>query len=188
MILAAGASTRLGQPKQLVLYQGEPLLRRAASLALAAGASPVLIVVGAQADQCRAALSALPENAPVAVLENPEYATGMGSSLRAGIAALQRLAPRAERLLLMVCDQPLLRFKHLRALLDAPAASGIAAAQYNHRLGVPAVFARQHFAALAATIGDQGARALLRSLPSTPVPMPEAAVNIDTPEDLGGLT
>ncbi len=186
LVLAAGASTRLGQPKQLVCYQGEPLLRRAVRLALAAGATPVLAVVGAEAADCRSALSGL----AVTVVENRDYASGMGSSLRAGLAELRGLSElrRApERLLLLVCDQPLLQPEHLRQLLAAQPAGGIAAAQYNGRLGVPAVFAQTHFAALAAIQGDQGARSLLRSLAVTPVPMPEAAIDIDTPGDLAAL-
>ncbi len=181
IMLAAGASTRLGRPKQLVEYQGETLLRRAARLALAAGADPVIAVVGAEAQACRDALLDL----AVAVVPNPQYAEGMGSSLRFGMAALADFAPTAGRVLLLVCDQPLLRPEHLRALLAAP--GSIAAAQYGNRLGVPAVFSREHFPALAAAAGDRGARELLRSLIVTPVPMPEAAVDIDRPEDLGAL-
>ena len=183
LVLAAGASSRMGKPKQLLLYQGEPLLRRTVRFALAAGASPVLVVVGADAGPCRAALFAL----AATVLENPEYLHGMGSSLRLGMAAVASLEPEPARVLLMVCDQPLLRPEHLRALLEAQTPDGIAAAQYNGRLGTPAVFGREHFPALAAVTGDQGARSLLRSLPATPVPMPEAAVDIDTPEDFAGL-
>ena len=183
LVLAAGASTRLGQPKQLVCYQGEPLLRRAVRLALGAGAGPVLAAVGAEAADCRAALSGL----AVTVIENRDYASGMGSSLRAGLAELRELLPAPERLLLLVCDQPLLQPEHLRQLLAAQPAGGIAAAQYNGHLGVPAVFAQTHFAALAAIQGDQGARSLLRSLAVTPVPMPEAAIDIDTPGDLAAL-
>ena len=183
LVLAAGASTRLGQPKQLVCYQGEPLLRRAVQLALAAGARPVLAVVGAEALACRAALSGL----AVTVVENRGYASGMGSSLRAGLAGISELRPAPERLLLLVCDQPLLQPEHLRQLLAAQPAGGIAAAQYKGRVGVPAVFAQAHFAALAAVQGDQGARSLLRSLAVTPVPMPEAAIDIDTPGDLAAL-
>ncbi len=210
ILLAAGASTRLGRPKQLVLFEGEPLLRRAARLALAAGAAPVLVIVPAQsataaaaspaglsqpdAQACAQALS----NLPVTLLPNPQAATGMGSSLRLGMAALAAHAPRAARVLLMVCDQPLLRLDHLQALLTAHAGSpsGIAAASFqpagqpaesSARPGVPAVFSRDHFPALLAAHGDQGARTLLRTLPVTTVSIPEAAIDIDTPADISRL-
>ena len=201
VLLAAGASTRLGRPKQLVLFDGEPLLRRAARLALDAGAAPVYIIVPPTPEfdgPAPASLSSRPRSGPnskpkpeycsaldglpVTLLPNPGAAEGMGSSLRIGIAALPL---SIERVLVLVCDQPLLRPENLRALLAAPAS--VAAAQYGGRLGVPAVFSREHFAALAAVQGDQGARSLLRTLPVTPVPMPEAAIDIDTPADLLAL-
>ncbi len=232
IILAAGASTRLGTPKQLVPYQGEPLLRRAARSALEAGASPVLVVLAAAREassrlhthldrSAHTASQTTPSNSmanlsrqalaglPVTIVENPDPNSGMGSSLRAGMAALLAVprqtstsspsladhpssapANQAEpdRVLLLVSDQPLLTAEHLRLLLAAPAPDGIVAAAYNGRLGVPAVFSREHFAALAAVEGDHGARTLLRTLPATPIDLPEAAVDIDTPDDLRDLS
>lgn len=179
LILAAGASTRLGQPKQLVLFRGEPLLRRTARLALAAGAEPVLVVIPAQEGTTPCPHETALAGLPATILQNRNATEGMGSSLRLGIAALP---PTTQRVLLLVCDQPLLRPEHLRTLLNA--LGSVAAARYNDRLGVPAVFNRQHFPALADVHGDQGARSLLRSLPVTAVPLPEAALDIDTPEDL----
>ncbi len=181
ILLAAGTSSRLGQHKQLVAYRGEPLLRGAARLALEAGSAPVIAVIGAGAEASKTALAGL----PVFLAVNEQAGEGMGSSLRLGMRTLHELAPDAERVLLLVCDQPLLRPEHLHALLAAP--GSIAAAHYNGRPGVPAVFRREHFPALAAAEGDQGARALLRSLPATAVPMPEAAMDIDTPADLAEL-
>ncbi len=181
IVLAAGSSSRLGQPKQLIRYAGEPLLHRAARIALSAGATPVLVVTSAP--EYEAAVNDL----PVSMVLNPQHAQGMGSSLRTGMAALARLAPAAERVLLLVCDQPLLEANHLLALLEAEAPQGAAAAAYGGRLGVPAVFARVHFPALAAVAGDSGARALLRGMAVTAVAMPEAAVDIDTQADLDAL-
>ncbi len=183
IVLAAGASTRLGQPKQLLLYRGEPLLRRAVRLALESGAEPVVAVVGSHARECGESVKGL----PVHIALNPEHASGMGSSLRTGMAALLALSPEIRRALLLVADQPLLRPAHIAALLRAPAPAGIAAAAYDGRLGVPAVFGRQHYSALSAATGDHGARSLLRTLAATPVPIPEAALDIDTPEDAQDL-
>ena len=111
----------------------------------------------------------------------------MGSSLRAGMAALLAADPLPKRVLLLVCDQPLLNEQHLRLLLKTPSPHGITAAAYEGRLGVPAVFRQEHYAALAAGRGDAGARDLLRSLPVTAVELPEASVDIDTPEQLRAL-
>lgn len=184
IVLAAGASTRLGRPKQLLLYQGEPLLRRSVRLALEAGAGPVWAVIRPDdAAACRSALDGL----SVTVLENPNPEEGMGSSLRLTMAALLAARPVPDRVLLLVCDQPLLTTDSLRRLVAAPSPHGIAAAGYSGGPGVPAVFDRRHFAALAEAAGDQGARTLLRTLPVTAVPMPEATLDIDTSADLERL-
>lgn len=185
IVLAAGTSSRLGYPKQLVQYEGEPLIRRAARLALEVGASPTLVVLPAGMPVIQQALAGL---SPIVLLENAEAAEGMGSSLRLSMKTLldANLIPR--RLLLLTCDQPLIEARHLRSLLQAPSASGITAAFYNGRPGVPAVFDQQHFPSLAQAHGDQGARALLRSGTVTKIAMPEAALDVDTPEDLRRLT
>lgn len=180
LVLAAGASRRLGQPKQLLPYLGEPFLRRAVRLALAAGAAPVLVAL----DPLRSSFASSLAGLPAALLPNPNASEGLGSSIRAGIHALESFYPRSERLLVLVCDQPLLRPEHIRLLL---AAAPPAAAQYKGRLGVPAVFTRAQFPALAAMRGDQGARMLLAGLPATAIPLPEAAFDVDTPEALQAL-
>jgi molybdenum cofactor cytidylyltransferase len=182
LILAAGQSSRLGQPKQLVQLGEHTLLRQTVLLALKAGAFPVFVVLAPPtAEACRATLHGL----SVVLIENPQPQEGMGSSLRVGMQALAQHTPHAQRVLLLVSDQPRLRLDNVQALLQA--GGTVAAAEYSGRCGVPAVFARQHFAALAAVTGDQGARSVLKLLPVTAVPMPEAAVDLDTPEDLAAL-
>ena len=184
-MLAAGNSSRLGHPKQLVEYEGEPLIRRAARLAAEVGATPTLVVLPAGMHAIKQALVGLPS---LVLLENAQAAEGMGSSLRLAMETLLGANVVPRRLLLLTCDQPLIDASHLRSLLQAPTASGITTAFYNGRPGVPAVFDRQHFPALAQAHGDQGARALLRSGTVTKIDMPEAALDVDTPEDLRQLT
>jgi CTP:molybdopterin cytidylyltransferase MocA len=185
IVLAAGNSSRLGHPKQLVEYEGEPLIRRAARLAVEAGSTPALIVLPPGVPVMQQALAGL---SSILVLENVLAAEGMGSSLRLSMKTLLDANVIPRRLLLLTCDQPLIEARHLQSLLQAPSASGITAAFYNGRPGVPAVFDRQHFPALAQAHGDKGARTLLRSGPVTTVDMPEAALDLDTPEDLSRLT
>ena len=104
ILLAAGASTRLGHPKQLVRFQNQSLLRRSAALALESGAEPVYVVLGSYAANLQPELEGL----AVKVVVNPDWEEGMGSSLRCGIAEMQRETPGASSVLVLVCDQPLL--------------------------------------------------------------------------------
>lgn len=188
-MLAAGASTRLGQPKQLVRWDGKSLLRRAAEAAVGSGASPVVVVLG------RDAASFLPELADLAVMPvtNPDWRKGMGSSLCCGVAALQKTeAPQAVAVLLMVCDQPRIGAAHLKKLWDRHAATGkVIAVRYGDHSGVPAIFPAKYMPDLARITGDQGARSLLKTLKQPEidlVDLPEAAFDLDLPEDLLGLS
>ncbi len=187
IVLAAGASTRLGRPKQLVQFQGKSLLRRAAEAAIASGAAPVLVVLGASADPLSAELAGL----PVSVVANPLWQQGMGSSLGLGMQELRRQAPATSAVLLMVCDQPLLTAAHLKHLWEGDAATGkVVACRYGDHPGVPAIFPAAYFAALAEIAGDRGARSLLRGLPASElelVTLPEAEFDLDRPADLARL-
>ena len=177
IILAAGASTRLGQPKQLALLNGETLLARTVYIAYEAGCSPVLVVLGAEADRIRAACSPL----HAAIVVNEQWREGMASSICAGIEALhshaQEHSPRG--LILMTCDQPAVTPDHLRALTIS---GDVTASEYSGRRGVPAYFPASSFPALAQLTGDSGARDLLRHARAIPLPLGE--LDIDTPEVL----
>jgi molybdenum cofactor cytidylyltransferase len=180
LILAAGAATRMGRLKQLLPYRGKTLVEHAVEQALAAGFDPVIVVVGAEAAAVRTALAAQ----SVRLAENPLWPLGMGSSIAAGIQFLLD----AQSLAVMLADQPFVEARHLRemrTLLEASTAPAIAA-QYNGMLGVPALFKRELFGALQSLDPATGARALLRTH-AVPFPLPEAAIDIDTPEDFAAL-
>ena len=187
ILLAAGASTRLGRPKQLVQVDGKSLLRRAAEAAIASGASPVMVVLGREAETLARELAGL----AVAVVENPAWREGMGSSLRCGMEALHRETPTAEAVLLMVCDQPLVTADRLARLWARYVVWGkVVAVRHGDRPGVPAIFPARFFADLANISGDRGARGLLGSLTAREldlVEMPEAEIDLDTPQDLARL-
>ncbi len=180
VVLAAGASRRLGRPKQLERVGGESLMRRAAEAAIAAGCDPVLVVLGHDADR----LAAEVDDLAVRVVTAGDWEEGMSASLRAGIAAVPEGAGAA---LLMVCDQPAVTADHLRRLLAAHAASTLpaAASAYAGVVGVPAVLDRALFAELLAVKGDTGARTVLRRDPSrvVVVPLPGGEVDVDRPGD-----
>ena len=181
VILAAGAATRMGRLKQLLPYRGKPLVEHSIEQALAAGFDSVIVVVGAEADAVRAALS----TQPVRVVENPDWHLGMGSSIRAGVEVLAD----AQSVAILLADQPFVEARHLRdmqALLDAGTAPAVAA-QYDGTLGAPALFKQELFGALRSLDPATGARSLLRAH-AMPFPLPEAAIDIDTPEDFAELS
>lgn len=180
MILAAGAATRMGRLKQLLSYRGKTMVAHAVEQALAADFDPVVVVVGAEAASVRAVLA----GQPVRLVENPRWHEGMGSSIVAGIETLLE----APAVAVLLADQPLVTARHLldmQALLEGSTAPAVAA-QYSGTLGVPALFKRELFQALRLLDPAAGARALLREY-ATPFPLPEGAVDIDTPEDFATL-
>ncbi|MGD0632201.1 MAG: nucleotidyltransferase family protein, partial [Terracidiphilus sp.] len=120
IVLAAGASRRLGQPKQLLMHGGEKLIERALRLSSEAGAAPVFAVLGAQRELILQSVSML-DAIPVI---NNNWEQGISTSIQAGIDALDEVAPNAPGALILACDQPRLTVDHLRALMDAFADQG----------------------------------------------------------------
>lgn len=183
VILAAGASVRMGQPKQLLPLAGEPLLVRTVTAGLSADVWPVIVVLGAQAEIIRPLLAKL----PVLVAENPAWAEGMASSLRTGIATLQQFSRSVEGAIVAVCDQPGFSSGTIAQLIARQQATGasIVAARYGGRNGVPSLFLRAQFAALTALTGEEGARTLVNqtSRDVATVDLPGLVTDLDTPEE-----
>jgi len=178
-VLAAGASRRLGRPKQLLPVGGRTLVRHVVERACASRAARVAVVVGAHALAVRAAL----DGAAVTVLENPEWEEGLASSIRA--AARWAAGRRAAALAIVLADQPEITPHHLNRLAAEHGAGAAAAGSaYRGVLGVPAVFDAALFPALLALSGDRGAAALLAETRAATVPWPAGAVDIDTEADV----
>lgn len=175
LILAAGSSSRLGQPKQLVVRDGQTLVRRIARVALEAGCSPVVIVEGA------VRLGETVEGLPVEVAPCPHWHAGQGASLKRGLGAL---GDRCDAVVVLLVDQLRVEAGDVRALIAAP--GPVAAAAYDGVLGVPARFAGPALDVLRGLPDGQGARAWLARHRDrvTAVPMPHAAVDLDVPGDL----
>jgi CTP:molybdopterin cytidylyltransferase MocA len=172
----------LGFPKQLIVHEGEALVRRTARIAVEAGASPVIVVLGSNAEMIAPALSGL---LSVTTVVNGEWSTGLSSSLAAGLTALFKVAP-CDAVLVTLADQPRVDSVALKRLIAAFGGERrIVASAYDQTMGVPAVFGREHVDALRALTGDAGAGAWLRSRPGevTCVPLDAAAIDIDTPSD-----
>lgn len=188
VILAAGASRRLGQTKQLLSYRGEFLIERAIRLANEAGAAPVIAVLGAHSDTIRSSIAW--KNVIISI--NEEWEQGIAASIHAGLKTLEAAAKDASGVLILSCDQPRLSATHLRALVEAftgQTQAAIVASAYAGIHGVPAVFPRSMFSDLRALRGDRGARALLVNPPCNLIALnfEGGELDIDEPGDLAQL-
>jgi molybdenum cofactor cytidylyltransferase len=179
LILAAGASRRLGRPKALVRLAGETLAARSVRLARALRPGWVGIVLGASGARVAHALG----DSGAALVHAPRWREGLAGSLRAGFAAVP---PRARRVLILAVDQWALRPKDLISLL-AHRARGPVAAAYAGTRGIPVVFPRAWRVRLARLRGDRGARVLLAGTQAVGVALAAAAQDLDTPADLRAL-
>ncbi|HJQ35373.1 MAG TPA: nucleotidyltransferase family protein [Pyrinomonadaceae bacterium] len=185
IVLAAGASTRMGTPKQLLRFEGQTLLKRAALAALGAGCRPVVVVTGAHAARARGELRGL----DVLEVENELWETGMASSVRAGIGAV--IESDADAVVLMLCDQPHVTSEIITGLIEAHKATGrgVVASEYGGGFGVPALFGRSLFDELVQLEGAAGAKQVIKSHAREAhfVPFPEGETDVDTPEDFARL-
>ena len=161
IVLAAGASSRLGQPKQLLEFEGEPLLRRVMRAAAGAGCSPVVVVLGANADGI---IREVPI-AGVTVVRNEEWERGVGSSIRCGLRHLLDSSPKIDAVVLVTCDQPFVDAGVIATLRAQFETSGkpIVASRYAKTLGVPALFDRTCFDALLALPDNSGAKGIIEA-------------------------
>lgn len=193
IVLAAGAATRMGRPKQVEPVGGRPLVCWAAGAALEAGLEPVVVVTGAAAREVEAALAGL----PVRVVHNPRYSGGMGTSVAVGAAELDTAEGPVGPLrgaVVMLADQPLVPPALLRALVAAhepPTWTVVRPGYPSGRLAPPALFDRCHFAELAALEGDRGASQVILRHPGVTrvVPWPDdlPLLDVDTPAELEAL-
>lgn len=187
IVLAAGASTRLGAPKQLLNYRGRSLLRHAAETAVASLCQRTVVVLGAHAAGLRGEVEGL----EIEVVENTEWAEGVGSSIKVGISRLNESASDISAAVIMLCDQPLISTKVIDELVKTHHGIGaaIVASEYQGTLGVPALFAREMFPELMKLRGDKGAKQIImRHLHRVNVvASPASAIDIDTRKDYESL-
>jgi molybdenum cofactor cytidylyltransferase len=184
IVLAAGASTRLGQPKQLLRIDDESLLHRTVRLAEEAGCAPIFVVLGFEAERIRRELNGL--NARVVI--NSNWKSGMGSSLHFGVEALVKEVPLPQQVLLLLSDQPKLSKHTLLNLMRKSAETGslIVASRYAEKLGVPALFREKLYPDLLKSNGDKGARELIQryQAQTASIDFPGGVFDIDTVQDL----
>lgn len=187
VVLAAGASSRMGSPKQTLRFRGESLLRRAAIAALEAGCCPVIVVTGAHAELSRRELEGL----DVREVLNHSWETGMASSVRAGVEGLLSAYADVDAAVLLLCDQPHVTAEVISGLVKAHRATGstVVASTYGGSFGVPALFSRTLFDELARLEGAAGAKQVIKRHAAEAhfLPFPGGEVDVDTPDDFSRL-
>ena len=183
LILAAGESSRLGQPKQLIQFRGKSLVRRMVDAAKKARCSPIVVVIGSDREEVERELKA--EGA--IIVENQNWRLGIGTSIRAGVQVLIDNVPDVEAIVLLVCDQPAVDARAIARLitLREKTQRAIVASRYANTLGVPALFDRSCFQELLALDNGTGAKTVILSNRErvTEFPFPEGKIDIDTLDD-----
>ncbi|OKS86011.1 nucleotidyltransferase family protein [Mucilaginibacter polytrichastri] len=186
IILAAGESCRLGEPKQNLIFQGKTLLQRAIETALSSACETVLVVLGANAELIKPTLQPY----KVEVIVNANWTEGMASSIRAGVEALQR-NELIENVLILLCDQPFVSLSLINNLLQKQqdTLKPIVACNYKDTIGVPVIFNRLLFTRLLLLKGHEGAKKMIAGYPDdvATVPFDLGTVDIDTVEDYNRL-
>lgn len=183
LILGAGSSSRMGEPKQLLEWRGKALVNHALDQAIQANAGPVVLVLGAKADLIQSKLRA----GAYTVAVNEAWSTGMGSSIACGLRALLAEHGPLAGVLITLVDQPLVASTHLKKIIQKfkKKSAPITVASYGDTLGVPALFSADLFPELLTLSGQKGAKAMISkySKTLTKLPLPAALIDLDTPEE-----
>jgi molybdenum cofactor cytidylyltransferase len=187
IILAAGNSSRLGRPKQLLPYQGKTLLSHVVDESLDAPLQPVVVVTGAfQAEVCDSL-----QGQTVDIVYNANWERGMASGIVAGLDKALSIQPHLLSVIIAVCDQPYISAELFRSLVETHTVSGkgLIACAYSETVGSPVLFDRRYFKELSALTGEAGAKQLLKRYPDdvTTIPFPKGNIDIDTEDDFREL-
>lgn len=178
IILAAGSSSRLGTPKQNLVFQGTTLLQRTIKTALASDCEHVIVVLGANPEKIEPTIA----NQPIQIIHNYDWQEGMASSIRIGVTATQQSIPQITSVILMLCDQPFADLSIINQLIKASTQSDLVASAYNGTMGPPALFGKAHVEELLLLQGNEGAKKLLLKYAAdvVTVPFPLGVIDIDT--------
>ena len=188
ILLAAGNSTRLGAPKQLLIYQGKTLLERIVDTSIQVfDKGKIVIVLGAN----HAKIASHIKDKNIQIVINEDWESGMASSLQAGLKSLLNSFPDMERCVISVCDQPYLSseiFLEILTIADS-SVKEIVAAEYSGTIGVPAIFSKKYFEQLKNLTGEQGAKKIIQQNMNEVVTFKfdDGAIDIDTTSDYENL-
>ena len=187
IILAAGSSSRFGEPKQLLVHQNKTLLQNAIDAAIGSKADQVIVVLGANAKQVSDGI----EKSGIYVLINTEWEEGMASSVRNGLNELLFTNSSTDAVILMVCDQPYVSSELIDEIIDIYRRTGkkIITCDYGETTGPPTLFHHSFFNELMQLKGDTGARKIIQHHPNevATIPFPEGKVDVDTKEDYDAI-
>lgn len=187
LILAAGASRRLGEPKQLIKYEGTSLIRRIAGESIKAGIGNVTVVTGYKADEIASEISDL----NVDVFYNKDWEEGIGASIRNGLEYVLKKQPDTNAILITMVDQPFVNTQHLQKIANAydPARPMIIASAYSGTFGVPVLVDNFYFEKLRGLKGDEGGKKIFVKYLKDIVEIPfiDGSIDIDLQEDLAKL-
>jgi molybdenum cofactor cytidylyltransferase len=183
IILAAGSSSRMGQPKQQLVYRQQTLLQHAIQTTAAIMDHKTIVVLGARHETILSDV----DSKIADIVINPDWEQGMASSIKSGITALQTLYPQAQSTLLMLCDQPFVTTELLQLLIENGGGNenSIVACTYQDTIGTPVLLGKQWFNELLNLQGQEGAKKLLIQNQDQVliVPFSQGGIDIDTPED-----
>ncbi len=180
IVLAGGESKRLGQPKQLLKFEGKTLIRRAVETALSSKCSPVVLVLGANCSEIKDEIADL----KCEIVFNENWQNGMSSSIKSGLSKMLEICPDVSAVIVSLADQPLIQSGHFNKFIEtfSRTTKPVVASFYNETVGVPALFAKDIFFDLLELEGDKGAKAVLKNHPESveTFSLPEAEIDIDT--------
>lgn len=183
IILAAGASRRMGKPKQLLPYRGQTLLGYVIKSAIASSCSSVMVILGANADRIEPEITQL----PVEIVKNTEWNEGISSSIRCGIKYLKARFSNINGVVFLTCDQPFISAQIIDRLIDAYNFTDkpIIASHYKAIVGIPALFSRSFFSELMELKGDRGAKKIINKYQSlvSKIDFPQGKIDLDTFKD-----
>ncbi|CCQ54929.1 MAG: nucleotidyltransferase family protein [Crocosphaera sp.] len=183
IILAAGASRRMGQPKQLLPYKGQALLNYITKCAIASLGNSVIVILGANSEKIEPEIASL----PIKIIKNNHWHEGISSSLRCGISYLQKQDFPPDGVVFLTCDQPFVSDELLEQLIDAYYSTNkpIIASKYGDTLGIPALFSHTFFPALMKLQGDRGAKKIINKYPDLVyvIDFPQGNIDLDTLEN-----
>ncbi|MGL5939391.1 MAG: nucleotidyltransferase family protein [Waterburya sp.] len=183
ILLAAGESKRMGTPKQLLFYRGASLIRHAITEAIASNCHRIIVVIGAYSDRIKSEI----ENLPIYICHNPHWQQGMSASISLGIKTLTTIETQLDGVIIALGDQPLITAYVYNRLIEnyLKSRQKAIASNYANTLGVPALFDRTLFPDLLSLSNQGGAKQLLNQYSDRAFDLniPQAAIDIDTPDD-----